>query len=117
SPVFGCSAPFLSAARSADELVDVAGAEAARLVVLAAPRDLGVDVFVAGAVAVRVDVDHRAADVQERDHLVVAGLDDEGVDLARRLVHEGACARTPLVLEVAPRALDAVADDDRRMDV
>jgi len=78
-----------------------------------------VNVFVAGVAALLVDVDHRAVDVEVRDHLGLARrlVDDQRVDLSRWLVDERAFARDPVVLEVAPRALDHVAGHPRRVDV
>jgi len=85
----------------------------------AAHLDLREHVFVAGGLAGFVDVDHRAVDVEERDHLGRTGLlvDDQRVNLARRLVDERTLAGDPVVFEVSPRPLDDVAGNPRGVDV
>src|SRR5947208_1458585 len=54
---------------SPHELIDVIRAEAACDVMVAAHVDLGEDVLVAVLPAFVVEIDHRAADVEEGDHL------------------------------------------------
>ncbi len=107
----GRRADGAAAARLANEAVDVVGAEADVGVVLAAHVDLGEDVLVAERVPVRIDVEHDAVDLKERDHLGEVFRHDEGVGLAGRLVDVAALLRHPVVLEVAPPALQDVAVD------
>src|SRR4029453_7735217 len=71
-----------SGARLADELVDERRAQPARGPMLAAHVDLGPDVLVARLPALGVDVNHRAGDVEERDHLGAIGGNRQRVDLA-----------------------------------
>jgi hypothetical protein len=66
---------------------------------------------------VLVDVDDNTGHVvEERDHLIGA-VDDERVRLARRLEDVRSGSRDPVVLEIAPRALDRVSMDLARMAV
>ena len=51
--------------RSANEPVDIISAEATLLVVVAAHRDLGEDIFVAQGVAVGIDVEHDAVHLEQ----------------------------------------------------
>ena len=62
-----------------------------------------------------VDVDHRARNVEERDHFRTILRHDQRMDLARGLVHEAALLGDPVVLEIAPLAADYIAHDDHRM--
>ena len=77
----------------------------------AAQVDLGEDVLIAKNGAVRIDIDHRAVDLEQRDHLGDMRLDDESVGLARRLVDIGALGRRPVMLEIVPFALEDEAVD------
>ena len=86
-------------------------------IVRAAHLDLREHVLVAGLPALGVDVDHRAADVEERDHLGAIGRHGQRVHFARRLEDEAALLRGPVVLEIFPAAPDHVADDEHRMAV
>src|SRR3954447_703108 len=69
-----------------DQLVDIALAQPDLRVVLAAEVDLGEHVLVPQHRAVRIDVDHRAVHLKQRDHLRHVCLDDKGVRLAGSLV-------------------------------
>src|SRR5215831_5672258 len=103
--------------RSAHELFDERRAEPHRGVMRPAHLDLAEYVLVPGLAPGLVEIDHRAADVEEGDHLGAVARNDERMDLARRLVNEAPFLRGPIVLEVAPAALDHVADDGHRMAV
>src|SRR5215831_16072077 len=100
---------------SPHELVDESRAETDFRIMPAAHFDLGEHVLVAGLRAGFVEIDHRAADVEEGDHLGAILRDGERVDLARRLVDEAPLLRNPVVLEVAPATPDHVAEYRHRM--
>src|SRR6185312_5521985 len=102
---------------SSDELVHVVGAEADGGVVAAAHVDLGEDILEADLFVGLVEIDHAAGDVEEGEHLGAVGRHREGMDLAGRLEDVGAGLGHPVVLEIAPAALDDVAVDRRRMEV
>src|SRR4030095_2454122 len=103
--------------RSPNELFDVLRGEPARGVVGTAQVDLRPYVLVPGLPSLLVEIDHRAADVEERDHLRAIVGHCQRVDLAGRLVDEASLFRDPVVLEIAPAPLDDVADDLHRMPV
>src|SRR3989440_11174936 len=102
---------------SADKLVHVIRAKADVTVVPAAHLDLGEHVLVSNLSPGLVEVNHGAADIEEGDHFAAVFGNDESMDLARRLVDEASLFRNPIVLEIAPLALDHVPDDDHRMAV
>src|SRR5215217_3473885 len=54
----------------ADELLDIIRPEPVRRVMGAAFVDAGEDVVVAGRLTVRIDIDHGAVDLEQRDHLL-----------------------------------------------
>src|ERR1700704_5115450 len=91
-------------AESTDELIDEIGTEAARRVMGTAHLDLREHVFVAGLAAEGVDVNHGAGDMEERDHLGNIVGNDERVGLAGRLEDVRAFGRLPVVFEVVPAA-------------
>lgn len=70
-----------------DELIDVTLAKACSDIVLAAFVDAGEDIVKAGAVSVRVAIDHRAIDLKHGDHFLDMRIDDERVRFARRFIH------------------------------
>src|SRR5205085_3708570 len=101
--------PFPSA-KSADELIGECTTESRGGVMRAAHFDLGEHVFVTCMATAFVQIDHRPADVEEGNHFGAIVRHDQRMDLARRLVDEASLLRDPVVLEVAPAALDHVAD-------
>src|SRR3569623_2072771 len=101
--------------RSAHELLAVTCAEAACRVMTPAQVDLGPHVLVGGLPAGLIDVDHRARDVEERDHFRAVLGHGEGVHFPGRLVDEAALLRHPVVLEVFPPSLDHIADHAHRV--
>src|SRR5215203_4467299 len=107
----------LSTPRSPDELVDIVHPESVRRIVRPAFVDTREDVVVAGRLAVGVDIDHGAVDLEQRDHLLDMRVDDEGVGLARRLVDVRTFGRDPVVLEIAPLAFEHEAVHRQRMAV
>src|SRR3954451_19606327 len=103
--------PVSRTARSAHQRVDHVGAEADLLVVLLADVDVVVHVEEVLDLAVLVEPDQRALDLEVHLHRLLGLVGDERVRLARRLVDEGAGGRDPVVLEVAPLARDRVRED------
>src|SRR5580704_11896511 len=92
--------------RSAEQLVDVVGADPDLLVVVAAQLDVVEHVEVAVGLAILVQPDQRAGDVERHPHRLVALVRDQRVRLARRLVDPVAGGRGPVVLQVPPLAGD-----------
>src|SRR5687768_13527409 len=76
---------------------------------LPAHVDLREHVLEPGMAALFIDIVHTSRDVEERDHLLHIGIDRERVRLARRLEYIVTGTRDPVVLKVAPRALDHVS--------
>ena len=105
----------LVATRSAEQLVDVIGADPDLLVVLAAQLDVVEHVEVAVGLAVLVQPDQRAGDVERHPHRLVALVRHQRVRLARRLVDPVPGGRHPVVLQVPPLAGDRVGEDLLRM--
>src|SRR3954468_1094928 len=103
--------PVSRTARSAHQRVDQVGAEADLLVVLLADLDVVVHIEEVLDLAVLVEPDQRALDLEVDLHRLVGLVGDERVGLARGLVDEGAGGRDPVVLEVAPLARDRVGED------
>src|SRR3954447_6587975 len=103
--------------RSPDELIDIVYPHPVSRIVRPAFVDAREDVVVAGRLAVRVDIDYGAVDLEQRDHLLDMRVDDEGVSLARRLVDVSTFGRDPVVLEIAPLAFQHEAVHRQRMAV
>src|SRR3954470_10261229 len=103
--------PSAALRASAQQRVDEVGAEADLLVVLLADLDVVVHVEEVDGVAVLVEPDERAPDLEVDLHRLVGLVGDERVRLARRLVDEVAGRRDPVVLEVPPLARDGVRED------
>ena len=82
---------------------------------LAAHVELGEYIFIAGLVAMFVEIDHGAADVEESDHLLAVSWHFERINFARRLIDKVTSVRDSVVLAVEPAAFKNVADDDYRM--
>lgn len=78
-----------------DELVHVVTTDTVGRVVRPVHVDRGLGVLVADLTAVGVDVDHRAGDVEDRDHLVATLGHAEGVDVAGRVEHLSGGPRPP----------------------
>src|SRR6478736_6647608 len=97
---------------STDECVDVRRAEPVVAIMRATHVDLREHVFVARLAVLVVDVDHRALDVEERDHLGAIGGHRQRVHFAGRLEHEAAFFGRPVVLDVFPATADHIADDE-----
>lgn len=66
--------------------------------------DTGEHVIVAGPVAIRVDIDHRAVDLEQCDHFFNMGVDDESVRFPGRFIDVATFPCHPVMLEVAPLA-------------
>src|SRR3954451_4697473 len=103
--------PVSRTARSAHQRVDQIGAEADLLVVLLADLDVVVHVEEVHDVAVLVEPDQRALDLEVHLHRLVGLVGDERVRLTRGLGDEAARGRDPVVLEIAPLARDRVRED------
>ena len=101
--------------RSANKLLDVVLAESHVSVMSTAHGDLRVHVVVAGGPTVLVDVDQRSRNQEKRDHLIHAFVDDQRMDLARRLLDVASLAGDPVVLKVAPGPSDDVGMHRRRV--
>ena len=86
---------------------------------LAAHVDLREYVFVTRVIPLFVKVDHRPVDVELRDHLLLTRdlIDNQRVNLTRWLVHKATLACHPIMLKVAPGALDDIARHPRWMNV
>src|SRR5437588_4573179 len=102
---------------STDKLVHVIRAKTGVAIVPAAHLDLGEHILVSNLLTGLVEVNHGSADIKKGDHFASVFGNDESMDLARRLVDEASLFRNPIVLEIAPLALDDVPDDDHRMAV
>lgn len=102
---------------SANKVLHVVAAEADGFKVLGVGFDAGEDVGVAGRFTVRVAIDQRAGVVEQRDAFLHVWDGDEGVDVAGRLEDVGAFRADPVVLQIAPAALDDEAVHGRRMPV
>src|SRR4051794_9430255 len=103
--------PVSRTARSAHERGDHVGPEADLLVVLLADLDVVVHVEEVLDLAVLVEPDQRAPDLEVHLHRLLGFVGDERVGLARRLVDEGAGGRDPVVLEVTPPSRERVRED------
>src|SRR5690554_1606407 len=104
-----CSATRLNRSpyeASADELVDEVDAQPVLLVVGTALVDPREHVVIADRVAVRVDIDHCSVHLEQRDHLLDMLVDHQSVRLAGRLVDVASLASHPVMLEIAPLALE-----------
>src|SRR3954447_19320020 len=95
---------------SAQQRVDQVGAEPDLLVVLLAQVDVVVHVEEVLGVAVLVEPDERALDLEVHLHRLVGLVGDQRVRLARGLVDEVAGGGDPVVLQVAPLAGDRVGE-------
>lgn len=82
---------------------------------LAAHVELGEYIFIAGLVAMFVEIDHGAADVEESDDLLAVSWHFERMNFARRLIVEVTSVRDSVVLAVEPASFNYVGDDDYRM--
>lgn len=87
-----------------NELVDVRFPKPVTDVMRTAFIDTGEHVIVAGRVAIRVDVDHRAVDLEQCDHFFNMGVDDESVRFPGRFIDVATFPCHPVMLEVAPLA-------------
>ena len=73
----------------------------------AAHLDLAEHILVAGLATRLIEINHRAADVEKRDHLGHVIGHHQGMNLARRLIHKAARFGDPVVLQVTPFAATA----------
>ena len=79
--------------------------------------DADEDVLVVLGHPVRIDVDQRSKDVEHRRHVPRLRVNEQDVDMARRLVDEAAGPGDPVVLAIAPAAVQRPGGDRARMAV
>src|SRR4029077_20700154 len=96
---------------SAEQAVDVVGADPDLLVVVLAQLDVVEHIEVALRLAVLVQPDQRPGDVEGHAHRLRGLVRHERVRLAGRLIDPVAGGRHPVVLQVAPLAGDRVRED------
>src|SRR3712207_4151115 len=106
-----CSSDLSSIAICSPSVAEVQRLNAPFLAELEVALQLGEDVVLVDQVVIVVYVLHRPLEDEERDHIPGVFIHDERVDVARRLVDERARTRHPVSFEVAPGALDAIAED------
>src|SRR5215217_6052853 len=94
------SSPNLS-----DELVDVVRPKAVHSVVRPAFVDTGEDIVETSHLSIWIHVDHGSIHLEEGDHLLYVGIYHQRVRLPRCLLSIGAFACDPVVLQIAPFAL------------
>ena len=108
---------MLRASRLANKLVDIVCAEPGLSIMLAAHVDFGEDVFVSRMFVALVHIVHTAGNIEEGNHFVHILVDHQRMGFARRLKDVVAGPRNPIMLKIAPGALDHIAMDGRGMAV
>ena len=86
-------------------------AKSALGVVLAAHFYFGEDVFIAGGVAIVVEVNHRAMNIKLGNHLGLTNdiVDHQRMNFAWWLIDKRAGRRDPVMFQIAPRTFDHIA--------
>jgi hypothetical protein len=95
--------------KSANELINVTLAQPNLNIVPAAHIYFGEDILKSSVPVLVVDIVHTARDIEERNHLFNILIDHKRMSLAGRLKNVIPGARDPIVLEIAPGALEDVA--------
>ena len=86
----------------ADELVDKALAQTDFDIMFAALVDAGEHIVITRAISVRIDIDHRAIDLEHRDHFLDMRINHQSMGLAGSLIDITAFCGYPVMLKVAP---------------
>jgi hypothetical protein len=89
-------------------LIHIARAQTHFFIMGTAQRDLGEDVLIAQHATIGIDIDHYAIHLEQGDHLLHIFIHHQGVGLARRLIDIAAFLRHPVMLQIAPAALDDI---------
>lgn len=98
-----------------NKLIDVIGAESNVRVMRPAFVDPSKDVVITNITTVWVDVNHGAVHLEESNHLFDVWINDERVSFTRGFVNVPALGSDPIMLQIAPLALQNKAVNWKRM--